>query len=93
MIHSGVLQLMRADAGGIDSLRDKGVNISKFRIADFQINSTQNVDGLRHRFPVERGVIVKMEIQIFFQSSHCLGVAALKISLIDFMVGAVRINL
>ena len=93
MIHARVLQVVGADAGGVDGLGDKTVDVGELSVAQLQINAPQDVDGVRHRLPVEGGIIVKFQVEILLQGSHRLLMPAFEVGLIDLVVGALLVDL
>ena len=86
MVHAGLFQLCGRNSRGLYRLCNKGVDIVKFLFCNLNVHSAQNVDGLRHRFPVKYGVIVDFQIQIFIQSLYRLRRPALQKGGIDLIV-------
>ena len=93
MLHTRMFQLNGTNTGGINRFRNKGIDILELCVSNFQINAPQHVDSLSHCFPVKSGIVIDIQIQILLQGRHRLLVSSPEISLVDFVVGSLGINL
>ena len=62
MVHAAVIQLIGTDSGGIYGFRDKGIDVGKFLITDFNVHAAEHVDGIHNSLPVECGIIINFQI-------------------------------
>ena len=62
MVHTTVLQLIRADSGRIYCFCDKGVDVGKFLITDFNVYASQYIDGVNYSLPVEGSIIINVQV-------------------------------
>ena len=86
MVHAAVLQLIGTNTGGIYGFCDKGIDIGKFLITDFDVYTTQHVDGIHNGFPVEGRIIINVDVKIALQRMNSLFVAAQEIRLINLVI-------
>ena len=86
MVHPRLFQMDGIDPRRLDRFGDEGINIVKLRLTYLHINAAQDIDGVRHRFPVKCGVIVYIQIQVLVQRFYSLFGTALQVCRIDFIV-------
>ena len=56
------------------SLRDEGIDPGELCIAQLDIYTAQNVDGIRNRFPVERRILGNVKTRFLFSAlTACSG--------------------
>ena len=79
-------QLMRTDTSLLYCLRDEGIDPGELCIAQFDIYTAQNVDGIRNRFPVERRILGNVKTQVLIQRLNCLLRTALCVSGVDLII-------
>ena len=93
VVHSSVGQLMRTNTCCFYCLCNKGVNIIKLRLAQFNIHASQNINGICHCLPVKGHIVVDFQIQIPVQSLNRLFWPAYSIGIIQLIVGAFLRNI
>ena len=86
MVEPRLFQLIGTYSGSLHSLRNIGIDIVKFRLAQLHIHSAQNIDRIHHCFPVKCGKIIYLQVQVSVQRLHCLLRTSQEISLIDLIV-------
>ena len=79
-------QLMRTDTSLLYGLRDEGIDPGELCIAQLDIYTAQNVDGIRNRFPVERRILGNVKTQVLIQRLNCLLRTALCVSGVDLII-------
>ena len=79
-------QLMRTDTSLLYCLRDEGIDPGELCIAQLDIYTAQNVDGIRNRFPVERRILGNVKTQVLIQRLNCLLRTALCVSGVDLII-------
>ena len=62
MVHTAVLQLVGSYSGGVYGFCDKGIDIGKLFVGDFNINTAKYVDGVNDCLPVECCIIIDPDV-------------------------------
>ena len=88
MIHTRVGQLYGADSGGLHCLCDKCIDVVELRLAQLDVHTAQDVDGVDNSLPVEHGIIVNLQIQVPVQRLNGLIRATLEIRLVDLIIAS-----
>ena len=86
-------QLMRAYPRCFYCLCNKGVNIIKLRLAQFNVHTAQNINGICHCLPVEGHIIIDFQIQVPVQSLNRLFRSSYRISVVQLIVGSLLGNI
>ena len=92
MVHARALQLGGGNSRRLLGLSDEGVDVGELCLADLHVDSPQDIDGVRHRLPVEGHIILDVQIQVFIEGLHRLAGPAHKISLVQLIVASLVVD-
>ena len=93
MVHACVSQLVGTDTGCFYSFRNKGVNIVELRLAQLNVNTAQNINGIGYGLPVKGHIILNLQIQVAVQGFDGLLRSAYKVSLVDLGIGSLIVDI
>ena len=93
MVHACVGQLAGTNTGCLYGLCDEGVNIEELRLAQLNVHTAQNINGIGYCFPVKGHVVLDLQIQVAVQGFDGLLRSAYKVSLVDLAIGPLIVDI